>query len=101
MLESLFENVACLNAETLLKRDTDPGVYCKIVNTTSFEKHLLFYLFEASLSHGPKGSRSRLYDGIRLQGLSHRSIFLFSSWHEPSPSPRPTFENLRRISLMT
>ena len=40
MLESLFKNVACLNAETLLKRDTHTGVYCEIVNTTYFEKHL-------------------------------------------------------------
>ena len=47
---------------------------------------------------GPKGSRSRLYDGVRLQGLSHRSSFLFLSRHLSS---QPAFENLRRIPLMS
>ena len=64
-------------------------------------EQLLFDFFDDSLSHGPKGSRSRLYDGIRLQDLSRRSIILFLNWPEPSPCPRPVFENLRRISMMT
>ena len=66
-------------------------------------KRLLFGFFNGSLFHGPKGLRSRFYDGIRLQGLRHRSSFLFLSWHEPSPSPPPqiAFENLRQIPLMS
>ena len=31
-------------------------------------ERLLFYCFKGSLLHGPNGSRSRLYDGVRLQG---------------------------------
>ena len=62
---------------------------------------LLFDFFNGSLLHGPKCSRSRLYDGVSLKGLSHRSSFLFLSRHEPSPSPGPTLKNLRRIPLMS
>ena len=40
-------------------------------------KQLLFNFFNGSLSHGPKGLRSRLYYGVRLQGPSHRSSFCF------------------------
>ena len=65
-----------------------------------FCERLLFYFFDGLLSNRPKGSRSRLHDGIRLQGLTHRSSFLFLSRHEPSPSLRPAFKNLRRIPLM-
>ena len=36
-----------------------------------------------------------------IQDLSHRTSFLFLSWHEPSPSPGPAFENLKRIALMS
>ena len=32
--------------------------------------------FNGSMLHEPKGSRSKLYDGVRLQGPSHRSNFL-------------------------
>ena len=64
-------------------------------------ERLLFDFFNGSLLHGPKGSRGRLYDGVRLQGLSHRTSFLFLSWHEPSPSAGPAFENLRRMPLMS
>ena len=79
--------------------------YCKIFNTTYFEKHLrvtalLLDFFNGLLLHETKGSRSGLYDGVRLQGLSHRSSFLFLSCHEASPTHRPAFENLRRIPLM-
>ena len=42
-------------------------------------KQLLFNFFNGSLLHGPKGLRSRLYDGVRLQGPSHRSSFFFKS----------------------
>ena len=50
-------------------------------------ERLLFDFFNGSLLHGPKGSRSRLYDGARLQDLRHRSSFLFLGWYEPSPTP--------------
>ena len=40
-------------------------------------KRLLFNFFNSSLLHGPKGSRSKLYDGVRLQGSSHRFSFCF------------------------
>ena len=42
---------------------------------------LLFDFFNSPLLHGCKGLRFRLYDSIRLQGLSHRSSFLLLSWH--------------------
>ena len=38
-----------------------------------------FNCFNGSMLHGPKVSRSRLYDGVKLQGPSHRSSFLFLS----------------------
>ena len=63
-------------------------------------ERLLFDFLNGSLLHRPKGSRSTLYDGVSLQGLTHRSSFFFLSWREPSPSPPPAFENLRRIPLM-
>ena len=64
-------------------------------------KRLPFDFCNGSLLHEPKGLRSRLYDGVRRQGLRHSSSFLFLSWHEPSPSPQPAFENLRQIPLMS
>ena len=108
MLESLFKNVAGLKACNFIKKR--PQHRCFPVNITKFLlllisenicERLLFDFFNGSLLHGPKGLWSRLYDGVRIQGLSHRSSFLFLSWHERHPSPRPAFENLRRISLMS
>ena len=110
MLESLFKNVAGLQACNFIK--PRPQQRCFPVNIAKFLillisknicERLLFDFFNGSLLHGPKGSRSRLYDGVRLQGLRHRSSFLFLSWHEPSPSPPPqlAFENLRQIPLMS
>ena len=59
---------------------------------------LIFYCFNGSLLHGPKGSRSRLYEDVRLQGLGHRSSFLILSRHFSSLTDvRPA---LRRIHLM-
>ena len=107
MLESLFKNVACLKACNVIKKR--PQDRCFPVNIAKFLtllisknicKGLLFDFFNGSLLHKPKGSRSRLYDGLRLQGLSHRSSFLFLSWHEASASPGLAFKNLRRIPLM-
>ena len=70
-----------------------------LISKIIFER-LFFYFFNGSLLHQPKGSRSRLYHGVRLQGLIHRSSFLLLSGHERSPSPRPALENLRRIPLI-
>ena len=59
------------------------------------------YCFNGSLLHGPKDSRSKLHDVVRLQGPSHRSRFLFLSRHLSSWTElRPAFENLTRIPLM-
>ena len=64
-------------------------------------KRLFFDCFNGSLLHGPEGSRCRLYDGVRLQGPSHRSSFLFLSQHLSSGiESRPAFENLRRMSQL-
>ena len=54
--------------------------YCKIFNTTYLKnicKRLLFNFFNGSLLHGSKGLRSRLYDGVRLHGPSHRYSLCF------------------------
>ena len=65
-------------------------------------KRPFFYCFDGSLLHGPKVSRSRLYDGVRLQGPSPSSSFLFLSRHLSSwTESRPAFKNARRISLMS
>ena len=71
--------------------------YCEIFKTY-FEKHrLLFDCFNGSLSNGPKVSRSRMYDVVKLHGV----IFLFLRQHlSPWTESRPGFENLRRIPLI-
>ena len=106
MLESLFKKVAGLKACNFIKKR--PQHRCFPVNIAKFLillisenicKRLLFDFFNSSLLHEPKGSRSSSYDGVRLQSLSHRTRFLLLSWHKPSPSPRPAFENLRRIAF--
>ena len=108
MLELLFKNVAGLKACNFIKKRLQRR--CFLVNIAKFLillfsknicERLLFASFNGSLLHGPKCSRSRLYDGVRLQGLSHRSSFLFLNWHEPSPSSRLAFKNLRRIPLIS
>ena len=97
MLESLFKNVTGLKACNFIKKRTQDK--CFPVNIAKFLtlfipknicEQLLFECFNGSLLHGPKGSRSRLYDGVRLQGLSHRSSFLFLSWHLSSLTESPT-----------
>ena len=100
MLESLLKNVAGLKACNFIKKG--PHNRCFPENIAKFLillileiicERLLFDFFNGSLLHRPKGLRSRLYDGVRLQGLTHRSSFLFLSWYEQNPSPRPAFEN--------
>ena len=107
MLGSLFKNVVGLNAHNFIKKR--PQNRCSQVNIAKFLvlliskiiwERLLLDFFNASLLHRPKGSRPRFCDGVRFQGLTHRSSFLFLSRREPSPSLRPAFENLKRIPLM-
>ena len=107
MLGSLFKNVAGLKTCNFIKKR--PQNRSSHVNIAKFLilliskiicERLLFDFFKGSLLHRPKGSKPRLPDAVRLQGLTHRSRFLFLNRHEPSPSPRPAFENLRRITLM-
>ena len=40
-------------------------------------KRVLLNFFNGSLLYGPKGWKSRFYNGLRLQGSSHRSSFCF------------------------
>ena len=54
-----------------LKKDSSTDISCG---------RLFFDCFNGSLLHGTKASRSRLYDGVRLQGPSRRSSF-FSRRH--------------------
>ena len=106
--ESLNENftfcaVAVFKKFTIPTGNTCVGVSFKNnagLKTWNYIKKRPQNFFNGSLLHQPKGSRSRLYDNVRLQGLTHRSSFLFLSLHEPSPSPQPAFENIRRIPLM-
>ena len=107
MLGSLFKNVAGLKACNFLKKR--PQNRCSPLNIAKFLvlliskiicERLLLDFFNGSLLHRPKGSRPRLCDGVRFQGLTHRSSFLFLSRYEPSSSLRPAFENLKRIPLM-
>ena len=111
VFELLFKKVADLTARNFIKKRSQHS--CFPVNLTKFLRFpisknicawLLFACFNGSILHGPKGSRPKLYDGVRLQGPSpsHRSSFLFlsrnlSSWTEF----RPAFENLRRIPLLS
>ena len=79
----------------LFKRNPNIGVfpceYCEIFKATYFEKYLrpaAFDCFNGSLLHGADGSRSKLYNGVRLEGLSHRPSFLFQvGIFCPEPSP--------------
>ena len=76
------------------RRDSNKGLFLWTLQkfkTTYFVKHLrrlLFYCFKDFLLHGPKSSRSRLYDGVNdgptHQGPSHRSSLLFLSRHVSS-----------------
>ena len=54
--------------------------YCEILRlpiSKNICERLLFDCFNGSMLHGPKGSRSKLYDDVRVQGPSHRSSFCF------------------------
>ena len=106
VLKSLFRKVAGLKVCNFIKKR--PQRKCFLVNISKFLRlpilknifeWLIFYCFNGSVLHGPKGSRFRLYEDVKFQGLSHRSNFLFLSRHFSSlTEARPT---LRRIHLMS
>ena len=65
-------------------------------------KRLLFNFFNGSLLHGPKGLRSRLYDGVRLQGPSHRSSFCFQvGISRPEATPNLHSKTLEKLPLIS
>ena len=84
LLESIFKKVAGLKARNfIIKR---PQLRCFPVNIAKILRlpiskniceRLLFECFNGLMLHGPKGSRCKLYDGIKLQVPSHRSSFCF------------------------
>ena len=108
VLESLFKKVASLKACVFIKKrprhryfPMNNAKYLRLPILKNICERLLFDCFNGSLLHGPEGSKSRLYDNVRLQGPSRRSSFLFlsrylSSWIQS----RPALENLRQIPLM-
>ena len=53
--------------------------FLRLLISKNIYERLLFDCFNGLLFHRPKVSRSRLYDGVGVQGLSQRSIFLFLS----------------------
>ena len=76
------------------KRDLDPK-FLILTTLKNICNWLLFNLFNGSLLYGSKDFRSRLNDGVWLQGPSYRPSFLFLSrhlsfWRESQPA----FENL-------
>ena len=98
-----LKNVAGLKACNLLKKI--PQHRCFPLNIAKFLRlpileniceGLLFYCFNGSLLHGPKGSRSSFDDSVRLQGSSHGSSFLFlSRYLSYGTESQSAFENLR------
>ena len=84
VLESLVKKVAGLKACNFIKKRHQNR--CFPVNIAKFLlllipkiicEWLLLDFFNGSLLHRPKGSRFRLYDDVRLQGLTHRPSFCF------------------------
>ena len=55
--------------------------FLRLLISKSIWDRPLFDCFNSSLLHGPKDSSSKLHDGVRLQGPSHRSSSLFLSRH--------------------
>ena len=87
MLEYIFKKLQTFRRATVLKKDSRHR--CFPVNIAKFLilflknicKRLLFDFFNGSLLHGPKGLRSKLYDGIRFQSPNYRPSFLLLSQH--------------------
>ena len=109
VLYSLLKKIAGLKASNFINKRRQHGwfpvdmtKFLRLLFSKNIFERLFFYFFNGSLLHGPKGSRSRLYNGVRLQGLNHRFSFLFLSRHLSSwTESRPAFKNLRRIPLMS
>ena len=86
-LSLFFKKLQVWRPATLLKKDPNTVVllwvniakFLRLRISKNIYERLLFYCFNGLLLHGPKVSRSRLYDGVGVQGLSHGSIFLFLS----------------------
>ena len=103
--ESILKNFADLSTCNFIKKRLQHK--CFPVNVAKFLiqpilknicKRLLFkFFFNSSFLHGTKGSRSRLHDGIRLQGLVTDLVFVLSRHISPWNKSQPAFENLRQI----
>ena len=75
---------ACNFIKKIPQRRCFPAYNAKFLRLPVSKKicdKLLFDCFIGSLWHGPKVLRSKLYDGIRLQGPSYKSCFLFLIQH--------------------
>ena len=109
VLEFLFKKVEGLKACNFIKKmpqhryiPVNIAKFLRLLISKNIWDRLLFDCFNGSLLHGPKGSSSKLYDGVRLQGPSHRSSSLFLSRHLSYWSESwSVFENLERIPLMS
>ena len=86
--ESIFEKVADHKTCNFIKKEPQHRWFP--VNIAQFFilpilknicKRLLFKFFNGSLLRGPKGLRSKFYDGVMLQRPSHRSSLLLLSRH--------------------
>ena len=104
--ESCFKKVDRLKTCNIIKKRPQhrcfPVIIVKFLRlliSKNICEQLLFYCFNVSLLHGLKGSRPRLYDGVRLWSLSHGSSILFLSWHLSSwIESWPAFKYLRRVN---
>ena len=81
VLKSIFKKLQNFRPATLLKRDPDTSAFLWKLQILFFNtilknicKQLLFNFFNGSVLHGPKGFRSRLYDSIMRQSLTHKRI---------------------------
>ena len=73
VLGSPFKNVAGLKACNIVEKRPQSRYF-----PVSIAKFLILFS-EIVCKERPKGSRSRLHEGVRLQDLIHRSSFLFLS----------------------
>ena len=84
LLESIFKKVADLSTCNFIKKRTQHRCFPVNIEKNlilpilkNICKWLLFNFLNGSLLHGPEGLISRLSDGVRLQGPSHKSSFCF------------------------
>ena len=107
MLECLFKNVTGLKTCKFIKKR--PEHRCFSVNIAKFlisnsknnYERLFFLLFQwFTVTSALKVQGLDCMTASRFRAQLTALAFLFLSWYEPSLSPRPAFENLRRIPLM-